>query len=104
MGIDFNSLRKKSMENRESLTKSNINQCIKKFDKEIYNKSKEGSTYYSILVGSLKDMIDNEYIFEDVLNSIISHYKQQGANVYIRKYQITDGFNLDDLVIDWSNA
>lgn len=104
MSIDFNNLRKESMENRELLMRDKVRECIEVIDKGIYEKVKKGGTTYSILVGSIKNMVNNKHISENVLNSIISYYKQQGANVYIGKQTIAYGVTLNELVIDWSNA
>lgn len=104
MGINFNYLRKQSVDNRERLINKKTKQYIKMLNEEIYKEVKEGNTSYSILISNLKNIINNENIFEDVLSNVISHYKQQGANVYIGKNEIIPDFISNKLVIDWSNA
>lgn len=104
MGIDFNNLRKKSVDNRERLKDKKTKRCIKMFNEEIRKEVKAGNTSYSIRVENLKNIINNEDIFEDIFNRVILYYEQQGANAYVDEKEFIPGFISNNLVIDWSNA
>lgn len=104
MGINFNYLRKQSVDNRERLINKKTEQYIKMLNEEIYKEIKEGNTSYSIRVENLKNIINNEDIFEDVFSRVILYYEQQGANAYVDKKEFIPGFISNNLVIDWSNT
>lgn len=104
MGINFNYLRKQSVDNRERLKDKKTKRCIKMFNEEIRKEVKAGNASYSIRVENLKNIINNEDIFEDVFSRVILYYEQQGANTYVDKKEFIPGFISNKLVIDWSNA
>ena len=104
MGINFNYLRKQSVDNRERLINKKTKRCIKMFNEEIRKEVKAGNTSYSIRVKNLKNIINNEDIFEDIFNRVILYYEQQGANAYVDENEVIPGFISNKLVIDWSNA
>ena len=73
MGINFNYLRKQSVDNRERLKDKKTKRCIKMFNEEIRKEVKAGNASYSIRVENLKNIINNEDIFEDVFSLSLIH-------------------------------